>query len=69
MTIDNKKSSNAARKSSNAAKLQSLAFPVDYPGAEPAYQSYCQGQNGGRIIRKKRVVKGDTEQGHSGSQL
>ena len=45
------------RKSSNAAKLQSLAFPVDCPRAEPAYQSYCQGQNGRRIIQRKRVVK------------
>ena len=45
------------RKSSNAAKLQSLAFPVDCPRAEPAYQSYRQGQYGRRIIRRKRVVK------------
>ena len=45
------------RKSSNAAKLQSLAFPVDCPRAEPAYQSYHQGQNGRKIIQKKRVVK------------
>ena len=37
------------RKSSNAAKLQSFAFPVDCPRAEPAYQSYHQGQNGRRI--------------------
>ena len=45
------------RKSSNAAKLQSLAFPVNCPRAEPAYQSYCQGQNGRRIIQRKRVFK------------
>ena len=45
------------RKSSNAAKLQSLAFPVDSPRAEPAYQFYRQGQNGRKIIRRKRVVK------------
>ena len=45
------------RKSTNAAKLQSLAFPVDCPKAEPGYQSYRQGQNGRRIARRKRVVK------------
>ena len=44
------------RKSTNA-KLQSLAFPVDCPKAEPVYQSYRQGQNGRRIVRRKRVVK------------
>ena len=40
------------RKSTNAAKLQSLAFPVDCPKAEPVYQSYRQGQNGRRILRR-----------------
>ena len=45
------------RKSTNAAKLQSLAFPVDSPKAEPVYQSYRQGQNGRRIVRRKRVVE------------
>ena len=39
------------KRSTNAAKLQSLAFPVDYPRAEPSYQSYCQGTNGKRFIR------------------
>ena len=28
------------RKSTNAAKFQSFAFPVDCPGAEPVYQLY-----------------------------
>ena len=32
------------RKSTNASKLRSLVFPVDCPRAEPAYQSYRQGQ-------------------------
>ena len=45
------------RKSTNAAKLQSLAFPVDCPRAEPAYQSYRQGQNSRKLIRRKRIVK------------
>ena len=45
------------RKSTNVAKLQSLAFPVDTPKAEPVYQSYRQGQNGRRVVRRKRVVK------------
>ena len=45
------------RKSTNAAKLQSLAFPVDTPKAEPVYQSYRQGQNGRRVVRRKWVVK------------
>ena len=43
--------------STNAAKLQSLAFPVDYPRVEPSYQSYRQGTNGKRFIRRKRIVK------------
>ena len=45
------------RKSTNVAKLQGLAFPVNCPKAEPAYQAYRQGQNGRRIVRRKRVVK------------
>ena len=45
------------RKSTNVAKLQSLAFPVDCPRAEAAYQSYRQGQNSRKVIRRKRVVK------------
>ena len=45
------------KRSTNAAKLQNLAFPVDCPRAEPAYQSYRQGQNGRKIIRRKRIVK------------
>ena len=39
------------RKSTNATKLQSLAFPVDCPKAEPVYQSHR------RIVCRKRVVK------------
>ena len=45
------------RKSPNPAKLQSLAFPVDCPGADSSYQSYRQGQNGRRIVRRKRAVR------------
>ena len=45
------------KRSTNAAKLQSLAFPVDCPRAEPSYQSYRQGTNGKRFIRRKRIVK------------
>ena len=42
------------KRSTNAAKLQSLAFPVDCPRAEPSYR---QGTNGKRFIRRKRIVK------------
>ena len=45
------------KRSTNAAKLQSLTFPVDCPRAEPSYQSYRQGTNGKRFIRRKRIVK------------
>ena len=45
------------RKSTNSVKLQSLAFPVDCPKAEPVYQSYRQGQIGRRIVRRTLVVK------------
>ena len=41
------------KRSTNAAKLQSLAFPR----AEPSYQSYCQGTNGKRLIQRKWIVK------------
>ena len=45
------------KRSMNAAKLQSLAFPVNCPRAEPSYHSYCQGTNGKRFVRRKRIVK------------
>ena len=45
------------RKSTNASRLQNLAFPVDCPRAEPAYQSYRQGQHGRKVNRRTRVVK------------
>ena len=45
------------RKSTNATKLQCLAFPADCPKTEPVYQSYRQGQNGRGIGHRKRVVK------------
>ena len=45
------------RKSTNAAKLQSLAFPVDCPTAEPVYQFYCHSPIGRKVIQRRRVVK------------
>ena len=43
-------SSSFVKRSTNTAKLQSRAFLVDCPRAEPTYHSYRQGRNDRKII-------------------